>query len=58
MLSLPLSVPNIEVWPLSRASSSRSRAIGGIIKVADTKDKLVKAYEAREILVGCQEENI
>jgi hypothetical protein len=42
-----LRVLNIVVWPLSRGSLSRSRAIGGIIKAADAKDKLVKAYGKR-----------
>ena len=53
MLSLLLRVPNIVVWPLSKGSSSQIRATGGMIKVVDIKDKLVKAYEGREVLVRC-----
>ena len=53
MLSLLLIVPNIVVWPLSRGSLSRIRATGNIIKVIDMKNKLVKAYRRREVLVRC-----
>jgi hypothetical protein len=38
MLSLPLRVPNMVVWPFSKGSLSRIRAMGGIIKVVDTKE--------------------
>jgi hypothetical protein len=53
MLSLLLRVLNIVVWPLFRGSLSRSRAISSIIKAANAKDKLVKAYKVREVLVRC-----
>jgi len=53
VLSLLLIVPNIVVWPLSRGSLSRIRATGNIIKVIDMKNKLVKAYRRREVLVRC-----
>jgi hypothetical protein len=49
MLNLLLRVPNIVIWPFSKGSSSRIRAIGGIIIVANTKNKLQRI----EVLVRC-----
>jgi hypothetical protein len=54
MLNLPFKVPNNIVWPFSKGSLSQIRAISGIIKVADTKNKLVKSYKEIKVLVRCQ----